>query len=58
MSYTLTTLRTSIQDYTENDETTFVSNLRNFIRSTYSLNPHIVQPIFETYSVDILKELL
>ena len=34
MSYTLTTLRTSIQDYTENDETTFVSNLRNFIRST------------------------
>ena len=34
MAYTLTTLRTSIQDYTENDETTFVSNLRNFIRST------------------------
>ena len=34
MSYTLTTLRTSIQDYTENDETTFVNNLRNFIRST------------------------
>ena len=34
MSYTLTTLKTSIQDYTENDETTFKNNLRNFIRST------------------------
>ena len=33
MSYTLTTLKTAIQDYSENDETTFVSNLRSFIRS-------------------------
>jgi len=33
MSYTLTTLKSAIQDYTENTETTFVSNLRNFIRS-------------------------
>ena len=31
MSYTLTELRTSIQDYTENDETTFLNNLTNFI---------------------------
>tara|TARA_R100000995_G_C3481122_1_gene123966 strand:- start:36 stop:890 length:855 start_codon:yes stop_codon:yes gene_type:complete len=34
MSYTLTTLKTAIQDYTENSETTFKNNLRNFIRST------------------------
>jgi len=34
MSYTLTTLKTSIEDYTENNETTFRNNLRNFIRST------------------------
>ena len=33
MSYTLTTLRSSIQNYTENSETTFNDNLRNFIRS-------------------------
>ena len=33
MSYTLTTLKSTIQDYTENTETTFVSNLRSFIRS-------------------------
>ena len=31
MSYTLTELRTAIQDYTENDETTFLNNLTNFI---------------------------
>ena len=29
MSYTLTELRTAIQDYTENDETTFLNNLTN-----------------------------
>ena len=34
MSYTLTTLKSAIQDYTENTETTFVSHLRDFIRST------------------------
>ena len=34
MSYTLTTLKTAIQDYTENTETTFLSHLRDFIRST------------------------
>lgn len=31
MSFTLTTLKTSIQDYLESDETTFVSNLNNII---------------------------
>jgi len=34
MSYTLTTLKQSIQDYTENSETTFVNNLDNIIRNT------------------------
>lgn len=34
MSYTHTTLKTAIQDYTENSETTFVNNLDNFIKNT------------------------
>jgi hypothetical protein len=33
MSYTLTTLRDSIKDYTENSETTFIPHIRDFIRS-------------------------
>ena len=33
MSYTLTTLKSAIQDYTENTETTFTTHLRDFIRS-------------------------
>ena len=33
MSYTLTTLKSSIQDYTENSETTFITHLRDFVRS-------------------------
>ena len=34
MSYTLTTLKQAIKDYVENDETTFVNNLDNFIKNT------------------------
>ena len=34
MSYTYTTLKQAILDYTENDETTFVSNLPLFIKNT------------------------
>ena len=34
MTYTLTTLKQAIQEYTENDETTFVNNLDNFIENT------------------------
>lgn len=34
MTYTLTTLKQAIKDYAENDETTFVNNLDNFIRNT------------------------
>ena len=33
MSYTFTTLKTAIQDYTQNTETTFVSNLSGFIKN-------------------------
>jgi hypothetical protein len=33
MSYTKTTLKQAIQDYAENDETTFVNNLDNFIKN-------------------------
>ena len=32
MSFTLTTLRSSIQDYTENTETSFLNNLSTFIK--------------------------
>lgn len=32
MSFTLTTLRSSIQDYTENTETSFLNNLSTFIQ--------------------------
>jgi hypothetical protein len=34
MSYTYTTLKQSIEDYTENDEATFIRNLPVFIRNT------------------------
>ena len=33
MSFTFATLKTAIQDYTENTETTFVNNLSLFIRA-------------------------
>ncbi len=32
MSFTFTQLKSAIQDYSENTETTFVSNLSNFIK--------------------------
>ncbi len=34
MSFTFTTLKQAIQDWTENDETTFVNNLNIFIKNT------------------------
>ena len=34
MSFTYTTLKQAIQDWTENDETTFVNNLDVFIKNT------------------------
>ena len=33
MSFTYTQLKTAIQDYTDNTETTFVNNLDNFIKA-------------------------
>ena len=33
MSYTYTTLKQAIQDYTQNSETTFVNNLDSFIKN-------------------------
>jgi hypothetical protein len=33
MSYTLATLKTAVQNYTDNSETTFVSSLPDFIES-------------------------
>ena len=33
MSFTLATLKTAIQDYTENTETSFVSSLNTFIKA-------------------------
>ena len=34
MTWTLSTLKTAIQDYSETDETSFVNNLPNFIKTT------------------------
>ena len=34
MSFTFATLKTAIQDYTDNSETTFVNNLSNFIKAS------------------------
>ena len=34
MAFTYATLKTAIQDYMENDETTFTNNLDNFIKIT------------------------
>jgi hypothetical protein len=33
MSYTYSQLKTAVQDYMQNDESTFVSNLNNFIEN-------------------------
>ena len=38
MSFTLTTLKSTIQDYSENTETTFVNNLREFIKASREQN--------------------
>ena len=34
MAFTYATLKTAIQDYMDNDETTFANNLDNFIKAT------------------------
>ena len=50
MSFTLTTLKTAIQDYTDNAETTFVNNLNNFIKGAEN-------KIFETVDLEILEKM-
>lgn len=47
MSLTYAQLSTAIQNYTENDETTFVANIPNFVRNTETLVNNSVQlPVF------------
>ena len=49
MSFTLATLKTAIQDYTDNSETTFVNNLNNFIKATE-------EKIFKSIDLDIFRK--
>ena len=49
MSYTYTQLKASIQDYTDNNETTFVSNLNRFIESAE-------QRIFSTVDLEYFRK--
>tara|TARA_R110000796_G_scaffold114283_1_gene225986 strand:- start:678 stop:1328 length:651 start_codon:yes stop_codon:yes gene_type:complete len=48
MSFTLTTLKTAIQDYTENTETTFVNDLNILIKQTESrINASVQLPTYK-----------
>jgi len=49
MSFTLATLKTAIQDYVDNSETTFVNNLNNFIKGAEN-------KIFETVDLEIFRK--
>jgi len=49
MSFTLATLKTAIQDYVDNSETTFVNNLDNFIKGAEN-------KIFETVDLEIFRK--
>ena len=49
MSFTYTTLKQAIQDYTENTETTFVNNLDTFIKSAE-------ERILKTVQLDIFRK--
>mgnify|MGYP003113733143 FL=1 len=49
MSFTLATLKTAIQDYTDNSETTFVNNLSNFIKAAE-------EKIFKSVDLDIFRK--
>ena len=49
MSFTLATLKTAIQDYTDNAETTFVNNLPNFIKATE-------EKIFKSIDLEIFRK--
>jgi len=49
MSFTLATLKTAIQDYTDNDETVFVNNLNNFIKAAE-------EKIFKSVDLDLFRK--
>ena len=48
MSFTYGTLKTAIQDYTDNTETTFVSHLSDFIKTAE-------ERIFKSIDLEFLK---
>jgi len=49
MSFTLATLKTAIQDYADNSETSFVNNLPNFIKASE-------EKIFKSIDLDIFRK--
>jgi hypothetical protein len=49
MSFTLATLKTAIQDYADNSETSFVTNLPNFIKAAE-------EKIFKSIDLDIFRK--
>ena len=49
MSFTLATLKTAIQHYTDNDETVFVNNLNNFIKAAE-------EKIFKSVDLDYFRK--
>ena len=49
MSFTLATLKTAIQDYTDNNETVFVNNLNNFIKAAE-------EKIFKSVDLDYFRK--
>ena len=49
MSFTFATLKTAIQDYTDNNETVFVSQINNFIKAAE-------EKIFKSIDLDIFRK--
>jgi hypothetical protein len=49
MSFTYATLKTAIQDYTDNSETTFVANLPNFVKAAEDR-------IFESVDLELFRK--
>jgi len=49
MSFTLTQLKTAIQDYSDNSETTFVNNINNFIKASE-------EKIFKSVDLDYFRK--
>jgi hypothetical protein len=50
MSFTYATLKTAIQDYTDNSETTFVANLPNFVKAAEDR-------IFESVDLELFRKM-